>query len=43
MRDKRKKRLCSENDLKLFYVFPETDTIKFITELKENIKALNTR
>jgi hypothetical protein len=37
------KRLCSENDLKLFYVFPETDTIKFSTELKENVKALNTR
>jgi hypothetical protein len=40
-RDKRKKRLCSENNLKLFYAFPETDTIKFITKLKENIKALN--
>jgi len=37
------KRLCPENDLKLFYVFPETDTIKFSTELKENVKALNTR
>lgn len=37
-RDKRKKRLCSENNLKLFYVFPETDTIKFIVELKEYIK-----
>jgi hypothetical protein len=38
-RDKRKKRLCSENDLKLFYVFPETDTVEFITELKEYIKT----
>jgi hypothetical protein len=42
-RDKRKKRLCLENDLKLFYVFPETDTKIFISELKRHIKnAYNT-
>ena len=38
-RDNRKKRLCSENDLKLFYVFPETDTKIFISELHKYVKT----
>lgn len=38
-RDKRKKRLCAENDLKLFYVFPETDTEIFISILKKYIRT----
>lgn len=38
-RDERKKRLCSENELKLFYVYPETDTHQFIEKLKEYINT----
>lgn len=39
-RDQRKKKLCEENGVKLLFVFPETDTFKFLKELKiiiENI------
>jgi hypothetical protein len=41
-RDRRKKRLCDENGLELFYVYPETDTNKFIFELLNYIKEKKT-
>ena len=37
-RDERKKKLCVENGCKLFYVYPDDDTKKFIKELKKYIK-----
>ena len=37
-RDERKKKLCDENGCKLFYVYPDDDTKKFIKELKKYIK-----
>jgi hypothetical protein len=37
-RDEKKKRLCEENGCKLFYVYPEDDTKKFIKDLKKYIK-----
>ncbi len=36
-RDERKRILCQKNETKLFYVFPETDTLKFIEDLKKVI------
>jgi hypothetical protein len=39
-RDEKKKRLCEENGCKLFYVYPEDDTKKFIKYLKKYIKKL---
>lgn len=39
-RDERKKRLCYENGLVLFYVYPETDTNKFLFELKNYIEKI---
>jgi len=38
-RDERKKKLCVENGCKLFYVYPDDDTKKFIKELKKYIKS----
>ena len=42
-RDQRKKRLCLENGLKLYYVYPETDTKAFIADLVKFVKANYTR
>ena len=39
-RDARKKRLCDENDCKLFYVYPKDETNEFIKDLKSYIKKL---
>ena len=39
-RDERKRILCEQNETKLFYVFPETDTLRFIEELKEFINKI---
>jgi hypothetical protein len=38
-RDTRKKRLCDENDCKLFYVFPDDDVKGFINHLKKFISS----
>lgn len=40
-RDMRKMKLCEENNIKLFYVYPETDINKFIEQLKTEINNLN--
>lgn len=39
-RDNRKKKLCEDNGVNLLYVYPETHTLKFISELKLIIKSL---